>query len=410
MPSSATTAGQRRRTDARAVVSHGFSPVLAVWGAWLVLMCGANLATPLYAVYRERFGFSNLVLTTVFAAYAIVLIPSLLVFGQLSDRFGRRRVMAGGLGISTAGLALFAFAGSAAWLYGARALQGVSVGMISGAATAALVELDPDGDSRRAAFLAALAQAGGSGLGPIVGGVLAEWAPAPRQLCYLALLAVTLVAIAIVLRVPEPATDEGGRWRITRPSVPREIRSQFARVGVTAGLLWASAALYLSVVPSYAGKLLDTENLALLGAIAALVLLVSCLAQVVARRGALTGRGQPIGLAFLGASVVALVLAAPTASLALLLTGAALAGIGHGLGFVDAQDELNRIAPDERRGEVTAAFITCIYTAVASSTIAVGLLDQVVSLSVAVAIVAIALGAAGLAAAVWHLRSRAGRS
>jgi MFS family permease len=130
----------------------------------------------------------------------------------------------------------------------------------------------------------------------------------------------------------------------------------------------------------------------------------------VARRGALTGRGQPIGLAFLGASVVALVLAAPTASLALLLTGAALAGIGHGLGFVDAQDELNRIAPDERRGEVTAAFITCIYTAVASSTIAVGLLDQVVSLSVAVAIVAIALGAAGLAAALWHLRSRAERS
>ena len=69
-------------------------------------MCGANLAPPLYAVYRERFGFSNLVLTTVFAAYAIVLVPSLLVFGQLSDRFGRRRVMAAGLGIATGGLVL----------------------------------------------------------------------------------------------------------------------------------------------------------------------------------------------------------------------------------------------------------------------------------------------------------------
>ena len=46
-------------------------PVLIVWAAWLVLMCGTNLATPLYAVYRERFGFSNLVLTTIFAAYAL---------------------------------------------------------------------------------------------------------------------------------------------------------------------------------------------------------------------------------------------------------------------------------------------------------------------------------------------------
>jgi MFS family permease len=317
--------------------------------------------------------------------------------------------MAAGLAISTAGLALFAFAGSAAWLYGARALQGVSVGMISGAATAALVEIDPEGDSRRAAFLAALAQAGGSGLGPIVGGTLAEWAPAPRQLCFLVLLGVTLVAIVVVLRLPEPATGAGGRWRITRPRVPPEIRSQFARLGLTAGLLWAMAALYLSVVPSYAAKLLDTKNLALLGAIAALVLLVSCLAQVVARRGTWTGRGQPFGLAFLAASVVALVLAAPTGSLVLLLLGATLAGVGHGLGFVDAQDELNRIAPDERRGEVTAAFLTCIYALVASSTIAVGLLDQVVSLSAAVAIVAVTLGAVGVAAAVWHLRSRAAR-
>jgi hypothetical protein len=392
----------------RRAVARGFGPVLVVWGSWLVLMCGANLATPLYAVYRQRFGFSSLVLTTVFAAYAIALIPSLLVFGQLSDRFGRRRVMAAGLAISTGGLALFAFAADPAWLYGARLAQGIAVGMISGAATAALVELDPDDDSRRAAFLAALAQAGGSGLGPIVAGVLAQWAPAPRQLCFLVVLGVTLVAIAVVLRLDESARDTGGRWHITRPRVPHEIRAAFARVSLTAAALWAMAALYLSVVPSYSAKLLDTRNLALLGTIAALVLLVSCLAQAVARRGSWTGRGQPVGLALLGASVVALVLAAPFASLALIVAGAVLAGAGHGLGFVDAQDELNRIAPAERRGEVTAAFLTCIYALVASSVISVGLLDEWLSLSVSVAAVAIALGGTGLAAMLWHRAVRRG--
>jgi hypothetical protein len=392
----------------RRAVARGFGSVLVVWGSWLVLMCGANLATPLYAVYRQRFGFSSLVLTTVFAAYAIALIPSLLVFGQLSDRFGRRRVMAAGLAISTGGLALFAFAAGPAWLYGARVVQGIAVGMISGAATAALVELDPDDDSRRAAFLAALAQAGGSGLGPIVAGVLAQWAPAPRQLCFLVVLGVTLVAIAVVLRLDESARDTGGRWHITRPRVPHEIRAAFARVSLTAAALWAMAALYLSVVPSYSAKLLDTRNLALLGTIAALVLLVSCLAQAVARRGSWTGRGQPVGLALLGASVVALVLAAPFASLALIVAGAVLAGAGHGLGFVDAQDELNRIAPAERRGEVTAAFLTCIYALVASSVISVGLLDEWLSLSVSVAAVAIALGGTGLAAMLWHRAVRRG--
>ena len=58
---------------------------------------GVHGATPLYAVYAERFGFSPLVLTAIFATYAIVLVPALVLFGRLSDRFGRRPVVAAGL-------------------------------------------------------------------------------------------------------------------------------------------------------------------------------------------------------------------------------------------------------------------------------------------------------------------------
>src|SRR5215471_1686069 len=109
-------------------------------------MAGANLATPLYAVYAHRFHFSSLVLTAIFATYAVVLVPSLILFGRLSDRFGRRLVILLGLASATCGLVLLAAAQGTAWLFTARAFQGVAVGMISGAATAALVELDPGGD------------------------------------------------------------------------------------------------------------------------------------------------------------------------------------------------------------------------------------------------------------------------
>jgi len=79
-----------------------------------------------------------------------------------------------------------------------------------------------------------------------------------------------------------------------------------------------------------------------------------------------------------------------------------LTGTGHGIGFLYAQDDLNRIAPADRRGEVTAAFITCIYVAVAGSVITVGLVDTRLSLAVAVGIVAAALAAVSLAACAWH--------
>src|SRR3954447_19151069 len=149
--------------------------LLTVWFAWLVLMAGANLATPLYAVYAERFGFSPLVLTAIFATYAIVLVPALVLFGRLSDRFGRKPVVVGGLATACAGLALFAAAQGTVWLFAARGVQGLAVGMISGAATAAFVELDPQGSRRRAALGAGLAQAGGSAVGPLGAGLLAQW-------------------------------------------------------------------------------------------------------------------------------------------------------------------------------------------------------------------------------------------
>src|SRR4051812_15575641 len=72
------------------------SAFLVVGAAWFAMMAAVNLATPLYAIYQRAFAFSSAVLTLVFATYALVLAPSLLVFGQLSDRLGRRRVMAAG--------------------------------------------------------------------------------------------------------------------------------------------------------------------------------------------------------------------------------------------------------------------------------------------------------------------------
>jgi len=378
---------------------------LIVAAALFVLLLDGNLATPLYAVYRERFGFSGTELTLIFATYTVVLIPSLLLFGQLSDRVGRRRVLVGGLAGATAGLLLLALADSTAWLFVARAVQGASLGAVVGTAAAALVEAEPHGDHQRAALAAVLAQSGGSAAGPIVAGSLAEWAPAPRQLCYaLAAAATVLIAVA-VWRIAEPS-QPSGEWRLQRPSVPREIRTRFARVSLSSAVCWGIGALFLSVVPSYAAALLDTHDLALLGAISAGMLGVACVLQTVGERTRMPPhRAQVVGLALLIGGIAALIAAFPRHSLALVLAGAALAGAGLGLTYFGSQSEINRIAPSDRRGEVTAAFITCQYVFVSVTAISVGLVSDAASLAAAVRAAGIAIAVTASLTVVWHVRS-----
>ncbi len=95
-----------------------------VTSAFSAMLLSANLATPLYAVWARQFGFSTAVLALIFAVYALVLVPALLTFGQLSDRLGRRVVIAIGLGLAALGLLLFALATGTAWLFAARATLG----------------------------------------------------------------------------------------------------------------------------------------------------------------------------------------------------------------------------------------------------------------------------------------------
>jgi MFS family permease len=395
------TVAVARRTSAR-------TPFLVVAGAVFILLLDGNLPTPLYAVYRERFGFSGTELTLIFAIYAMALIPSLLVFGQLSDRVGRGRVIAGGMGAAAVGLLLLALAQSIAWLFVARAVQGLALGATVGTAAAALVELEPEGDHSRAALATVLGQSGGSAAGPLVAGVLAQWAPAPRQLSYVVGIVLAVAAGLAVLRIDEPR-EPSAEWRLQRPRVPEDARGPFARATLTGASVWAIGALFLSVVPSYAAKLLDTSDLALLGAISAIMLAVACLAQALCVRGAMTPtRAQPLGLVLLVAGIAALVLAFPAHSLALVLVAGLLAGAGLGLGFFGSQAQVNAIAPSDRRGEVTAAFITGTYLGVIVTVIATGVLSDAISLATAVAIAGIVVAAVAAATAVWHLTARDG--
>src|SRR5262245_3924110 len=131
-----------------------------------LMFMGSSLLTPLYGLYGEAFGFSQVTLTLVYASYVLGNLGALFLFGRLSDQIGRKRVSL--LAIGAAGIAtlLFLFARATAWLFVARAMSGLAIGLASGAATAWVAELIAGEDKQRASIVAASANFGGSAIGP----------------------------------------------------------------------------------------------------------------------------------------------------------------------------------------------------------------------------------------------------
>jgi predicted MFS family arabinose efflux permease len=370
-----------------------------------VLLVGTNLPSPLYQVYQQRFGFTTGLLTLIFATQAVVVVPSLLGLGAMSDHIGRRPVILAGLALAAAACALFALATGPGWLFAARAMQGAAVGASTGALTAALVELEPTGDRHRAALAATLAGAAGVAVGPLLAGGLAEWAPAPLTLCYLVEIALLAAAAAAVRTVSESGERAPGRWRPQWPRVPSGGWAAFLRATVVGALAWAVAGLFLAVGAPYAAELLSTDNLALHGALGFGMLATSCVAQLGFRTTS-PRTAQVAGLVLTVTGLAALVLAFPPASLALLLVGTLLAGVGHGLAFAGSQRDIDVLAPDDSRAGLNSAYYLGIYLSVAVSTTGVGFLADAVTLAGAVRVFAVAIGVAGLVGTAWILLGR----
>ncbi|GAB2954802.1 MFS transporter [Nonomuraea fastidiosa] len=354
------------------------------WGtayAMLVLLTGTNLPTPLYRGYEERFGFSPLVVTLIFAVYAAVLIPSLLVAGPLADTVGRRTVLLPAVGVAALGSLAFALAESTAWLFAARVLQGIALGTASGALTAVLAELEPTGDRRRAALVSTVAAAAGLGLGPVLAGLLAEYAPAPHVLPYVLEIALLVPAAAVILALPK--AEATSRWRPRRPEVPAEVRPVFATSGTAAFLAFAVVGLFLSLVPAYVATLSGSRNLFLSGAAVALMLLCSALAQL-AGYGRPARRLERAGLPLLAAGLVLLALAGAVSSPPLLLAATVVGGVGQGLVFLGGLTAVSQAAPRDRHAEVLSGFYVVVYLGVGLPVIGVGLLATVTGLLAAV--------------------------
>jgi MFS family permease len=353
----------------------GRAPAFWLLVATLALLLFASSApSPLYIVYQQKWGFSAIVLTGVFAVYALGLLGALIVMGSLSDHLGRRPTLLLALAIEIAGMLLFAEAQSVVWLFAARILQGVATGIATAAISAALIDLQPEHKPRLGALLAAAAPMGGLAAGALGSGLLVEYGPAPTRLIYWLLLGAFALAALLALAVPETVQRRPTWVRSLRPNVavPAALRADFFATVPCLTATWALGGLILSLGPSLTAKVLhDSSHVAgglsifiMAGVSSAMSLVLRDTHARVAARGGLSALIVGVGL---------VLIALNDGSTTLFLIATGVAGLGFGPAFAGAFRAVSNRAPADQRAALVASIYVASYLAYSVPALAAGI-------------------------------------
>ncbi|MFI7481455.1 MFS transporter [Kocuria sp. M1R5S2] len=335
---------------------------------------GANQFVPLLVAYRSTLGLADAEATAVFGVYALGLIPGLLAGGRASDVHGRRRLMIVFAALSLVATAvLIAGQWGVAGLYAGRFLTGVVSGTVFSVGTAWIKELSTDAGPAAGARRAALALTAGFGAGPLVAGLLAQWAPAPLTAPYLVHLVLAGVALVLLPRAPETRPVVHRQAPRTRSVPASAATARFRGVVVPmAPWVFGSVTLVFTTLPAHAIPPGGGLDLAFPGFLAAGALVAGAFVQPWGRtlRSALNGAGGA-GAGALGLAVVTtgcLVAALATARPGLLVAAlaAVLLGAGYGVCMIVGLTEVEELAAPEELGAVVAVYYSLTYTGLAA--------------------------------------------
>ncbi|HWV85868.1 MAG TPA: MFS transporter [Capillimicrobium sp.] len=388
---------------------------LAPWPAYVLVTAVIGLAlfasatpSPLYATYRELWGFSPTVLTLVFAVYAFGVLGALLLAGGVSDAVGRRPVLIASLATLIGTSVLFASAGSVEWLFAARAVQGVATGLALGAASAAMLDLHPRRDPAGVGLANGVVSAAGMGLGTFVASVLVELAPAPRVLPYVLLVVLFGVALAGALAMPEPVPDRS-RLRLTPqvPRVPPAVRRPFLLASLAVLSSWSIGGLFLALGPQLAASLFDSSDHIVAGSVVLALCGAGALTQLAFGRAA-AWRCATGGSIALSAGIALIVVAAALDSGPLLLAGAVVGGGGFGVAFLGALRALSVVIPPTHRAEVMSAFYVVAYASLSVPAVIAGALSTPLGLEATFEVIGSVVAVLALVVAFEAWRTRPG--
>jgi MFS family permease len=340
---------------------------LALAGAAITftsLYLAAGALTPLLVVYKEQWDFPPALLTLAFAVYAIGFLAAVLTVGSLSDHIGRRPVLIGALIIQIVSNLMFLVASDIGWVIAGRIVQGVAGGAATTAFTAALVELAPADRKRLGMILGSVGLTGGLGFGSLLAGFAIQFTDAANSIIFVVLTIVTILGTVAIALSPESVTRSPGALRslIPRIAFPPATRKEFVAAAPVVAAVWMLAGLSGGIAPSMVRSVFHLNSGLLNGVAGFIAPATSAVIGLVFARVD-SRRAMTIGIYASIIGAVGIISGVYAGSLAVMIIGQAIAGVGFGASFTAALRLIFPLAREHQRAGVVGGIYLVSYVA-----------------------------------------------
>ena len=171
--------------------------LVPIYGITLIDVLGTMIMVPLLPYLAQRYGANGLTVGTVLTTSAVAGVIAAPLWGSVSDKLGRKRIVLIAQCVSLAGYVLLALAQSMTTIFVARAIAGFGAGGI-GVTQSYIADVTEEQDRDRAYATFGAVFGSGIVLGPVLGGSLIRYGFAAP---FAAAALIEAITIALTLRL-----------------------------------------------------------------------------------------------------------------------------------------------------------------------------------------------------------------
>lgn len=340
---------------------QSWRPFLMVSLALCIGTIGTALASPLYPIYQQLWQLLPSHITYIFVAYMFGCLTTLLFLGRSSNSFGYIRTLQIGLFFAIIGLSISVVASNAYILGFGRFIIGIASGLISTSAMLGLIYTIPDSHKASAAQLSSIITVLGFGLGPFIGGAIAQFSKYPLVTPYLPVIIGAILSLISLFTLKTVNTVKQKFNIAPHLELPEpQFKKLFFITSFSAFCAFGSFSLFASLAPSFIKDVIPWHGPLVSGSTIASILLVSAAAQFILKSMPMHS-ALNLGLNMLITSYVVLAVCMLMHWSVLFFVSVIFVGMGHGMSLLGAFALIHHMTNVKNRAAVVSTYLFLAY-------------------------------------------------